>query len=183
MPLGQVSSDGSAGRSDHLAAVFSDAQTQRMVGSDVDHRWNGDRHQTVLAMHIAGTFIQFGDNRLADVQIVQADGSGNDIDNRVYRSYLMEMHLVLRDAMCFGFGRRNNPEDVPGSLFGALCNGSAIDDGKDITDVAVNMAVPMGMNMIVRVLMIMWMLMVMRVLMTVFMLFLYRDFQRWSWCQ
>ena len=116
----------------------------------------------MLAVDIAGAFVQLGDDRFGDVQIVQTDGSSDDVHDGIDSADLVEVYLILWDAVCLGLGSGDNAEDVLGNLFGAVGNLSAVDDGKDVANVAMNMAVSMGM--------VMWMLMMVLVYMMVFVL-------------
>src|SRR5699024_11159478 len=175
--------------------------------SDVDHCRNRNRHQAMLAVDIAGAFVQLGDDRFGDVQIVQTDGSSDDVHDGIDSADLMEVYLILWDAVCLGLGSGDNAEDVLGNLFGAVGNLSAVDDGKDIANVAMNMAVSMGMVMwmlmMVLVYMMVFVLVAMLVAMFMFMLFVFmivsvaalvfmlvvmlvallnRNFQRWCRC-
>ena len=101
----------------------------------------------MLAVDIAGAFVQLGDDRFGDVQIVQTDGSSDDVHDGIDSTDLVEVYLILWDAVCLGLGSSDNAEDVLGNLFGAVGNLSAVDDGKDVANVAMNMAVSMGMVM------------------------------------
>ena len=161
----------------------------------------------MLAVDIAGAFVQLGDDRFGDVQIVQTDSSSDDVHDGIDSADLVEVYLILWDAVCLGLGSGDNAEDVLGNLFGAVGNLSAVDDGKDVANVAMNMAVSMGMVMwmlmmvLVTVLMLVTMLMLMAML--VLMLFMFmivsvaalvfmlmvmlvallnRNFQRWCRC-
>ena len=100
-----------------------------------------------------------------DSQILQTECRTDDIHDRVNRTDFMEMNLADRDSMCLGLCLRHNLKHPARQVFNAVRCIQTIDDLENIVDVAVNV----GMHMIMSVLMLMTVCIVMSVFMGVMM--------------
>ena len=107
------------------------------------------------------------DDHVIDVQVVKADGGGNDVDDGVHGAHLVEVDLFDGDAVSLGFRLGYDVKDSVRELAGTGREGTCIDDGCDLLWSAVFVVVMVGMtvDMVMHVIMVMIMFVIMMVAM------------------
>ena len=80
------------------------------------HSRDGHGHHAVLTADVPHTLIKDGNNNRIDLQIVQADSSGDNIHDGVHRADLMEVNLLQCCAMCRRLCLPEDRKDADGKL-------------------------------------------------------------------
>ena len=125
----------------------------------------------MLTFHISTSFSQRRNCHPADSQIPDTYSCADNVNNRIYRAYLMEMYLIYRKAVSSGLCFRYQTEHLL-SQAARLLILQAIDDVINIMDISVNMVMVVIMSVIsMAVIMLMLFMAVVMVDLSMLMLF------------
>ena len=106
---------------------------------DSGHR---DRHRAVRASGLARPKPESGGIDRFDAEQFQAHNRADDIDDGIHRPHLVKVNRVNGRAVNFGFGFGEFLKNEARAFFGRGRNRTAVDDFKDVLQVAVNVAFP-----------------------------------------
>ena len=81
----------------------------------------------MLGLHLARADIQRGACELVNSQQLETYGGADDIHNRIYGAYFVEMNLFERHSVDFGFGFGQAGEDFVGAFGGTRCELGFVD--------------------------------------------------------
>ena len=134
---------------------------------DGGHRRHRHRQDPVLASYGSRTFTQNRNDDLPDPQVVQTDRSSHDIYNGIHRSDLVEMDLIHRDIVGFGFCLCQDLKDPQSQPSGPLRQPPLADDLTDLGHPPVLVMVMVIAVTVVMVVMVVAVTVVMGVVMVV----------------
>ncbi len=119
---------------------------------NICHRRHRHRKNAVLASYGSPSLAQERYNRLRDIQIVQTYRRCHNVHDGIHRADLMEVYLILRDAVSLCLRFCQNPEDFHRRLLCSFGDGSSGNDIQYFRKPSVLMVVMvfMGMGMCVR---------------------------------
>ena len=145
--------DCDSGRSDHFAVCGCCAQRDAVRLRDVQHGGNRNGKVAVLTVHESAAFGEPGHHALADAEVVDQHGGGNNVDYGINGADFVEVNFGDGNAVGFGFRFRDDAEDFFREFPCSVRHGSAVDDGTDVVQVPVLvvMLMPVLMFMMVMI--------------------------------
>jgi hypothetical protein len=124
-------------RSDHLGRPIAEAHRKtRKQFSGGGRRYRND---PVARSREARAHRQRRDHQGADVQLIERPRRAHDVDDRIDRPDLVEMHVLARRAMDFGLGLRQCLKDRGRIASGARAQAGARDHREDFAQMALRL--------------------------------------------
>lgn len=157
--------DGSPRGGDEFSRNVALRKREAVGGNDVgdSRNWNG-KH-AVSGTYAAVSLAEGRDDDVVNVEVIDAEGGGNYVDDGVNSADLVEMHLLERYAMGLRLGLGNDIKDAVSDIARAVAEGAGVDDGLYLGGAAMFVVVVVGVVMFVIVIVMVVVVMLMMVVM------------------